>query len=70
MGRDLTTSECSKLCGFSVSKIYKLTMNREIPHKKIFGRLRFEEKKLIKWLEEQSIEILTKDELETKARKL
>jgi len=56
--------------GISQSKLYKLTMNREIPHEKVFGQLRFDEEKLLAWLESKSINISTKDELEKKAHEL
>jgi len=70
MEKLLNSSEACEVLMISKSKLFKLTMNREISHKKIHGRLRFEMIKLRNWLEEQTVEVLTKFELEQKADKL
>jgi len=62
--------ETIEMLGISMSKLYKLTHQRELKHLKIFGRLRFREEDIQKFLEEHSIEIATKDELERKANEL
>lgn len=67
MGKYLKSHDAADLLGISTSKLYKLTMTRQIPHKKIFGRLRFETEKLMQWLEEQSVIISTDEELMKKA---
>jgi len=49
--------EACQILGFSKSKIYKLTMNNEIPHTHTkTGRLIFNRKDLMQWLEENIIE--------------
>ena len=70
MRKLLRTKEVSRMLGISVSKIYKMTMSRQIPHSKFLGRLRFDEEKLLQWVEDKSIEIATVDELAARARKL
>ncbi|MDP8209710.1 MAG: helix-turn-helix domain-containing protein [Candidatus Stygibacter australis] len=70
MRRLLNSQEAAELLGLSVSKLYKLTMTRQIPHKKVFGRLRFDEQVLEEWLEGNIIEVTTSDELNSKAEGL
>jgi len=70
MKKYLKAQETADLLGISLSKLYKLTHKREIRHKKIFGQLRFSEDVLSEYLEENTIEIATNDELERKAQEL
>lgn len=59
----LDSKEAAEMCGISLSLLYKLSMNREIPHKKIFGRLRFVSEELEDWLSARTVRVRTKDEL-------
>ncbi len=66
MRKYLNSQEAAELVGLSTSKLYKLTMTRQIPHRKIFGRLRFETDKLMQWLDDQTVVIATQDDLQRK----
>ena len=48
--------EACKITGFSKSKIYKLTSQKEIPFKLRGNRLVFSRKELLAWLESKTIE--------------
>lgn len=67
MKKLLKANQAAEFLGISRSKLYKLTMNRAIPHQKLFGRLFFEENKLKEWRDEKIIEVKTFDQLEREA---
>ncbi|MDP8267884.1 MAG: helix-turn-helix domain-containing protein [Candidatus Tenebribacter davisii] len=70
MKKYLNSQEAADLLCLSLSKLYKLTMSRQIPHKKVFSRLRFDPEQLILWLEENVIEINTEEALQKQAEKI
>lgn len=52
----LTSDEAAKYMGISKSYLYKLTMNREIPHYKPMGKVvYFDRKELEEWLKRNKI---------------
>lgn len=63
----LQSKEAADFLGISKSKLYKLTMQRLIPHKKLFGRLCFDAEELERWRDEKMIEVRTVDDLEKEA---
>jgi len=64
----LTAKEISKVLKISMSKLYKMTSCREIPHKKIFGSLRFDQKEIEKFLEQNCVDIKMKDRIERETK--
>lgn len=63
----LTSDEAARYMGLSKSYLYKLTMNRQIPHYKPMGKLcYFNRKELEQWL--QSNRVSTEIEVEQKAQ--
>lgn len=65
----LTSDEVAKYMGISRSYLYKLTMNRQIPHYKPMGKMvYFNRLELEQWL--QSNRCATDDELDLLAQKL
>jgi excisionase family DNA binding protein len=52
----MTPVQLAKLLGVPISKIYKLTFYKQIPHIKLGAKtLRFDPAKVQKWIAEQSI---------------
>jgi excisionase family DNA binding protein len=47
----LTIAEASQFIRVSTSKIYKMTMKKEIPHYKVGGKIIFNRAKLIEFVE-------------------
>ena len=66
----LTTDECAKYLGVSLSCLYKWTMSRQIPHyKSPSGKMcYFSRKEIEAWM--QSCKVATQDELEQQAQNL
>jgi excisionase family DNA binding protein len=56
--RLLDINETSEYLGFAVHTIYGWTSQRRIPFLKIGGRLRFDKRKLDRWLEQFESEVL------------
>jgi len=63
MKKFLTSQQVAEYLGISLSKLYKLTMKKKIPHVKLFGRLRFNIAEVNEWLDEISVRVLTEDEI-------
>ena len=70
MRKYLNSKEAAEFIGLSISKLYKLTMSRQIPHKKVFSRLRFDSVQLALWLEENVVEINTEEVLQKQAENI
>lgn len=63
----LTSEEAARYMGFSMSYLYKLTMQHKIPHYKPMGKMcYFNRKELIEWL--QSNKVSTATEIEQQAQ--
>lgn len=63
----LTSNEAARYLGISKSYLYKLTMNREIPHYKPMGKMcYFNRVELESWL--QSNRVATADEISQQAQ--
>jgi excisionase family DNA binding protein len=50
----LTVKELSKWIKLSISKIYSLVGNNEIPYTKIGGKILFDKTKIQDWIEKKS----------------
>lgn len=70
MKKLFSSKQAADFLGVSMSRIYKLTHQRELTHIKFFGKLRFDPEELEKFVEEHSIVIKSEDELMKKAEKL
>lgn len=46
----LTVNEVAELLGVSVTTIYVMVRNNEIPHKKLRGKITFHRETIEKWL--------------------
>lgn len=66
----LTTDEAAKYLGVSKATLYRMTMERQIPHyKSPTGRLcYFNRREIENWM--QSIKVATDDELEQQAQRI
>ena len=65
----LTSLEASRYLGISLSRLYKLTCAREIPHYKPTGKMcYFNRREVEQWL--QTNRVATDEELEQQAQKL
>ena len=47
----LTANEASKMLRMSLSKLYKMTMNKTIPHYKVGGKVLFKPQELMDFVE-------------------
>lgn len=64
----LTVEEASKYMGIKKSYLYKLTMNKQIPHYKPMGKMcYFNRLELERWLQKNNIK--TDEEIEQEAQK-
>lgn len=54
----MNITEASEYLGFAVHTIYGWTSRRRIPFLKVGGRLRFDKKKLDRWLEQFELEVV------------
>lgn len=54
----MNINEASEYLGFAVHTIYGWTSQRRIPFLKVGGRLRFDKKKLDRWLEQFELEVI------------
>ena len=59
----MNVQEACELLNRTRSWVFKKTMNREIPFKKFGSRVIFSRKDLLVWMEEQSIPVLTQDQM-------
>ncbi|MBT4412367.1 MAG: helix-turn-helix domain-containing protein [Bacteroidetes bacterium] len=59
----INLSEACKITGLSKSKIYKLSMDSEIPKKKFNGKLVFSRKELVEWMDQNTTEDRTREEM-------
>ena len=50
----LTVAETAELIGVSISTIYVMARQKEIPHKKVRGRVLFHRPTIEKWLIDES----------------
>ncbi len=56
--RYLTINEAAEYLGFAVHTLYGWTSQRRIPFVKIGGRVRFDKRKLDRWLEQFEHEVV------------
>jgi excisionase family DNA binding protein len=56
--RFLTIHEAAEYLGFAVHTLYGWTSQRRIPFVKIGGRVRFDKRKLDRWLEQFEFEVV------------
>ena len=56
MSNLLTIQEASAKLNLKVSTLYKMTCQKRIPHVKITSRVMFDEERLAKWIQENSVE--------------
>jgi excisionase family DNA binding protein len=61
--RLLNIQEASEYLGFAVHTIYGWTSQRQIPFVKIGGRLRFDKRKLDRWIEQNEREVVDVEKL-------
>ena len=67
MGKKMSLEDVIKLTGLSASKLYKATHKREIRFYKVFGKIVFDEDIILEWIEANTVNIRSKEELEKEA---
>ena len=56
MDKLLDIQEVSQLIGISISTLYKMTSQRRIPFVKIGRLIKFDRKKILEWIEQNSVQ--------------
>lgn len=57
MGRKLTLQEAAEKVRRSPKTLYSWTSERKVPHRKVLGRLLFDEQELEHWMDEFSVAV-------------